>query len=125
MRSPGARAVSTFGVAPGNRCRAAKGIVLTPEEPATVTFASSAIRLWAKSPGYVAMQSELPPRIACCRFKPSIAAQPEPGSRLLHAVQDVSRKYGHRVRCSTLPPSVAMLRSCALAASRKLWEMMG
>jgi hypothetical protein len=43
MRSPGARTVSTFGVAPGNRCRAEKRMVRTPPGPATLTVASSAI----------------------------------------------------------------------------------
>ena len=38
------------------------------------------------------MQSWLAPRIACVRFTLSRAAQPDPGSRLLQADQEVSRK---------------------------------
>jgi hypothetical protein len=64
------------------------------------------------------MHRSLVPRTASLRFSPPSAAQPEPGVRLLQAVA-VSRKYGQRVRCSRLPPIVAMLRSCgeALASS--------
>src|SRR5207248_2681033 len=64
------------------------------------------------SDGFVAMQCSLVPRIANERFTPVIAAQPEPGSRLLHGIA-VSRKYMQRVRCRRLPAVVAMLRSCA------------
>ncbi len=46
-----------------------------------------------------------------------IAAQPLPGSRLLHGIA-VSRKYMQRVRCSRLPAVVAMLRSCTDAPLR-------
>ena len=60
------------------------------------------------------MQCSLVPRIASVRLKPSMAEQPVPGSRLLQGVA-VSRKYTHRVRCSRLPPVVAMLRSCVEA----------
>ena len=62
------------------------------------------------SDGFEAMHCSLVPRIARLRFTPVIAAQPEPGSRLLHGIA-VSRKYMHRVRCSKLPAVVAMLRS--------------
>ena len=37
----------------------------------------------AMSEGWVAMQSSLAPTIAWMRLNPPIAAQPEPGSRLL------------------------------------------
>src|SRR5438552_2319211 len=63
------------------------------------------------------MQCSLVPRIARPRFTPVIAAQPEPGSRLLQGMA-VSRKYTHRVRWSRLPAVVAMLRSCADAPAR-------
>src|ERR1700722_6143037 len=46
-----------------------------------------------------------------------MAAQPEPGLRLLQAAYETSRKYVQRVRCRTLPPRLAMLRICWLAAS--------
>ena len=69
------------------------------------------------SDGFVAMQCSLVPRIASPRFTPLIAAQPEPGSRLLHGMA-VSRKYMQRVRCSRLPAVVAMLRICAVAPLR-------
>ena len=51
------------------------------------------------------------PRMARLRWSPAIAGQPEPGWRLLHGL-DTSWKYGQRVRCSRLPPTVAMLRTC-------------
>ena len=63
------------------------------------------------SDGCVATQCSECPRIAWLRCSPSRAAQPEPGSRLLHGVV-TSWKYAQRVRCSRLPPVVAMLRSC-------------
>ena len=69
------------------------------------------------SEGFVAMQCSLVPRMARLRLAPVIAAQPEPGSRLLHGIS-VSRKYMQRVRCSRLPAVVAMLRSCADAPLR-------
>ncbi len=71
------------------------------------------------------MQRSLTPSTACMRFTPSMAAQPDPGTRLLQAVQLGSRKYWQRVLCSTLPPSEAMLRICWLAASCSDWEIMG
>jgi hypothetical protein len=37
------------------------------------------------SEGFVAMQLELVPNIASVRLSPSMAEQPEPGSRLLQA----------------------------------------
>ena len=52
------------------------------------------------------------------------AAQPEPGRRLLQFAV-TSRKYAHRVRCMTLPPIVAMLRSCAEALNSRASEMTG
>jgi hypothetical protein len=62
------------------------------------------------------MHCSLPPITACCRFTPPRAPQPVPGARLLHGCV-ASRKYAHRVRCMTLPPIVAMLRSCGDALS--------
>ena len=64
------------------------------------------------SDGLVAMQCSLVPRMARLRFAPLIAAQPVPGSRLLHGIAG-SRKYMQRVLCSKLPAVVAMLRICA------------
>jgi hypothetical protein len=54
--------------------------------------------------------------IACAKkgmhpVKPSIAPQPLPGERLLQGIV-VSKKYGQRVRCIRLPPTVAILRNC-------------
>jgi len=70
------------------------------------------------SEGLVAMQCSLVPRMARLRFAPVIAAQPEPGSRLLHGIS-VARKYMQRVRWSRLPAVVAILRSCADAPLRR------
>src|ERR1700722_1995398 len=63
------------------------------------------------------MQRSLVPSTAWSRLNPSMAAQPEPGLRLLQAAYETSRKYVQRVRCRTLPPRLAMLRICWLAAS--------
>ena len=63
--------------------------------------------------------AELVPRMACCRSTPPMAAHPAPGCRLLHG-QEVSRKYSQRVRCRTLPPMVATLRICRVAASARV-----
>src|SRR4030088_1657822 len=71
--------------------------------------ASSAAMATHMSDGFVAMQCSLVPRMARLRFTPVIAAQPEPGSRLLHGIL-VSRKYMQRVRCRRLPAVVALLR---------------
>jgi hypothetical protein len=38
------------------------------------------------SDGWTAMQPSLAPRIAWIRLTPPMASQPEPGSRLLHAL---------------------------------------
>ncbi len=46
----------------------------------------------AMSEGCAAMQCSLAPTIACMRLRPSSAAQPEPGLRLLHASNAVSQK---------------------------------
>src|SRR5204862_501362 len=64
----------------------------------------------AMSEGWVATQCGDPPRIARLRWSPARAGQPEPGSRLLHGLV-TSWKYRQRVRCSRLPPTVAMFRS--------------
>ncbi len=48
------------------------------------TVASSARIATAMSLGWVAMQASLAPMTACWRLNPPIAAQPLPGSRLLH-----------------------------------------
>jgi hypothetical protein len=63
------------------------------------------------SDGWTATQASLAPKMACSRLKPSLAAHPEPGSRLLHCSKATSMKYGHLVRCIRFPPAVAMLRS--------------
>src|SRR5258708_23056305 len=73
------------------------------------------------SDGLVAMHCELVPRIASVRFSPPMAEQPEPGSRLLHAIA-VLRKYMQRVRWSRLPLVVAPLRSCADAPESRASE---
>jgi hypothetical protein len=70
------------------------------------------------------MQLGLPPITQCWRFTPAIAAQPLPGARLLHGCE-ASRKYAQRVRCMTLPPIVAMLRSCGEALSSSACETAG
>ena len=56
--------------------------------------------------------ASLAPSTACLRLTPSSAAQPAAGVALVAGSLATSRKYVQRVRCSTLPPSVAMLRSC-------------
>ncbi len=58
------------------------------------------------------------PKSACSRLKPSLAAHPEPGLRLLQCAKAVSMKYGQRVRCIRFPPTVAMLRSWVVAPDR-------
>ena len=70
------------------------------------------------------MHRPLVPSTAWMRLTPWSAEHPEPGSRLLHGVA-VSRKYQQRVRWSTLPPIVAMLRSCADAPARSAWLTTG
>src|SRR6267143_1091367 len=83
--------------------------------------ASRAVSATFMSEGFVAMQLELVPSIASVRLSPSIAEQPEPGSRLLQAIAGL-RKYTQRVRCSRLPAVVAILRSCAEAPASNAWE---
>ena len=85
------------------------GILRSPFTPCTWTVASRASSATSMSDGLVAMQCSLVPSTASVRLHPSIAEQPEPGSRLLHGIA-VSRKYTQRVRCSRLPAVVAMLR---------------
>ena len=68
--------------------------------------------------GWVAMQCSLAPKIAWSRLMPPIAWQPLPGSRLLQGIGRVVRNSSQRVRCSRLPPVVALLRSCPLAPAR-------
>src|SRR3954453_6497155 len=70
------------------------------------------------------MQCSLVPRIACPRLNPSSAAQPDPGSRLLHGEMP-SRRYAQRVRWRRLPPIEAMFRSCSEALSSNAREMAG
>ena len=70
------------------------------------------------------MHCSLVPSTACERLMPSSAAQPEPGSRLLHA-WDRSRKYEQRVRCIRLPPTLAMLRICPDAPASSAWDSSG
>ncbi|MCY1245745.1 hypothetical protein D9M72_589140 [compost metagenome] len=53
-----------------------------------------------------------------------MAAQPEPGLRLLHA-ETPSRKYPHRTRCITLPAVVALLRSWVLAPDSSACDSAG
>src|ERR1700674_3493655 len=90
----------------------------TPLIPCTWMVASSAASATFMSEGLVAIQYSLVPRMASVRLAPPMAEQPVPGSRLLHGV-DGSRKYIHRVRCSRLPPVVAMFLSCADAPARR------
>jgi len=72
-------------VSPGKRCNAAIAMLRAERSGLTVsTVASSARIATAMSLGCVAMQALLAPITACCRLKPSIAAQPLPGLRLLH-----------------------------------------
>ena len=47
---------------------------------------------------------------------PSMAAQPDPGWRLLQGASS-ARKYGHRTRCIRLPPIEAMFRNWGDAPS--------
>src|ERR1700726_3412050 len=94
------------------------GIAREPLAPSTWMVASNAAMATHMSDGLVAMQCSLVPRIASIRLLPVIAAQPVPGSRLLHGIA-VSRKYMHRVRWSRLPAVVAILRSCADAPARR------
>jgi hypothetical protein len=90
MSSPGISSVSTLGVVPGSRWKSAIGITLVWPLPRTVPMdASKARNATAISPGFVAMQSELPPITANCRLNPLIAAQPDPGCRLLQAIRIV------------------------------------
>jgi hypothetical protein len=70
------------------------------------------------------MQCSLVPRIAWPRLRPSSAAQPEPGSRLLHG-ETPSRKYEQRTRWRRLPPIEAMLRSCCEAPRSSACETAG
>src|SRR5205807_7697510 len=90
------------------------GILRSPLGPSVWITAPSAASATHMSDGCVAMHLSLVPRTAWLRLRPSSAEQPEPGWRLLHG-QKVSRKYGQRVRCIRLPPTVAMLRICAVA----------
>src|SRR5437899_9702083 len=89
-----------------------------PLAPCTWIVASNAAIATHISDGFVAMQCSLAPRIARVRLLPVMAGQPVPGSRLLQGMA-VSRKYTHRVRWSTLPAVVAILRSCAVAPERR------
>ena len=73
-------------------------------------IASRAANATFMSDGFVAMQCSLVPKMARLRFTPVMAAQPEPGSRLLQGIV-VSRKYMQRVRCKRFPAVVAMFRS--------------
>src|SRR5437867_1601795 len=93
------------------------GTERSPFGPCVLITASRAIRATHMSDGWVAMHFSLVPRTAWLRLYPSRAEQPEPGSRLLHG-QNVSRKYGQRVRCRRLPPTVAMFRTCGVAPDR-------
>src|SRR5215467_14831657 len=93
------------------------GIARGPLGPCTWIVASNAAIATHMSDGFVAMQCSLVPRIASMRLAPVMAAQPVPGSRLLHGMA-VSRKYMQRVRCRRLPAVVAILRSCADAPAR-------
>jgi hypothetical protein len=54
-------------------------------------------------------------RVAC-RLKPSIASQPLFGCRFVAARRRVV-EVEQRVRCITLPPTVAMFRICARGAA--------
>ena len=61
------------------------GTVRCPPAPRTSTAASSATSATARSEALAAMQFSLVPSTACQRFSPPMAAQPEPGARLLQA----------------------------------------
>ncbi len=88
-----------------------------PRADATSTLASNAASVVPQSPGYVATHRSEPPNSAISRVTPpSTALHPLPGTRLLQA-ETPSRKYGHRVRCRMLPPTVAAFLSCCDAAS--------
>ena len=63
----------------------------SPAGPRVCTTASSATSATATSDGWVAMHLSLVPSMAWPRLKPSRAAQPLPGSRLLHG-EAASRK---------------------------------
>src|SRR5215470_4278359 len=93
------------------------GIARAPLGPCTWIVASNAAIATHISDGFVAMQCSLVPSTASMRFAPVIAAQPVPGSRLLHGIA-ASRKYMQRVRWSKLPAVVAILQSCAEAPER-------
>src|SRR6476469_7989511 len=68
-----------------------------PRGPTRSSCVSSAIKATPKSPGYCEMQLASTPRTAWLRLIPEIAAQPEPGLRLLQADQLGSRKYVQHV----------------------------
>src|SRR5437870_13858559 len=97
------------------------GILRSPLGPSVWSTASSAAIATHMSDGCVAMHYSLVPRTAWLRLKPSSAEQPKPGLRLLHG-QKVSRKYGQRVRCIRLLPTVAMLRIWAVAPDRSAFD---
>ena len=110
IRSPRSSVVSRSGSSPGSRYRSPRGIARGPPGPSTCTTASSAASATAMSEGWVATQCGDPPRMARLRWSPARAGQPEPGTRLLQGLV-TSWKYRQRVRCSRLPPTVAMFRS--------------
>ena len=110
IRSPRSSVVSRSGRSPGRRYNSPSGIIRDPSGPSTCTTASRAASATAMSEGWVATQCGDPPRMARLRWSPARAGQPEPGTRLLHGLV-TSWKYRQRVRCSRLPPTVAMLRS--------------
>ena len=72
----------------------------------------------------MATQCGDPPRMARLRWSPARAGQPEPGARLLQGLV-TSWKYWQRVRCSRLPPTVAMFLSWPDAPASTAWASTG
>jgi len=114
---PGARFVSRSGVSPGSLYRWRSETRRSPSDPNTSTSASSAASATARSEACVATHNGLVPNKAAWRFSPESAPHPLPGFLLLQASCSL-RKYGQRVRCNRLPPTVAILRICPLALAR-------
>ena len=87
MSSPGLRVVSICGVSPGRRWNSAIGIVRVAPFGSMVSTVASRTRIATfMSEGLVAMQASLAPSTAMIRLNPPMAAQPEPGSRLLQGL---------------------------------------
>ena len=114
ISSPGASVRLDLGVLARAACESRRtGSSRSPLGPRTCTIASSAASATHMSDGCVAMHWSLRAEDGVHAVAAVDAPRSrEPGSRLLQPGSAMSRKYGQRVRCSRLPPIVAMLRSC-------------